>query len=310
MKIVSGSSNISLAQGVAEKFGTKLVDVDISHFANGEKRVWIKEEVRGENVVLIQSLNNPTDEHIIELLLLADALERLGARHVNLVMPWMGYSLQDKAFRDGEPIAAKVIANLISNSYIKRAFLLDLHNSSSPGFFSIPTQHVSAMSLFIEYIKKTIPQDKLIVSSPDFGGLKRARVFAEKLGVDLVNIDKHRDLATGEVQALDVTGDVNGKIVVVFDDVINSGSTVTKSAEILKQRGASAVHFCATHGIFANNGTEQINASVVDQVIVTQSIPKPPSGDQPDTTPSKIQYLDISQLFVDALRPWLEASKA
>jgi len=305
MKIISGSSNLELARGIAEKFGTDLVDVEIDSFANGEKRVWVKGQVRGENVVLIQSLSRPTDEHIIELLLLVDAVERLGARHINLVMPWMGYSLQDKVFREGEPIATKVIANLISNTYIKRAFLLDLHNSSTPGFFSIPIQHVSAMSMFVEFIKQTFSLTNLVVASPDFGGLKRARVFAEKLGVELVNIDKHRDLNTGEVRAQDLTGDVHGKIVVVFDDLINSGGTVVHCAELLKQRGAQQVVFCATHGIFAEPGLTQICQSQVDQVVVTNSIPCPPSA-QPDVTFSNIQYLDISQLFVDALRPWLE----
>lgn len=305
MKIITGTSNPSLAQGIADRFQLRLVDLEISRFANGEKRVWIKEEVRGENVVLIQSLSDPTDEHIIELLLMIDALERMGARHVNLVMPWMGYSLQDKVFREGEPIAAKVVANLISNSYVKRTFLLDLHNSSTPGFFSIPTQHISAMDLFVTHVQSNFSKENLLVASPDFGGLKRARVFSEKLGVELVNVDKHRDLHTGKTQAIDVSGDVNGKIVVVFDDVINSGGTVVNTAELLKSRGAAAVHFFATHGIFAENGKEKIQNSVIDTVVVTNSIPHIPSGDNPDTY-SKIHYLDSSQLFVNALRPWLE----
>jgi ribose-phosphate pyrophosphokinase len=305
MKIISGSSNRPLAEGIAKLFGTQLVDVDLSYFANGEKRVWIKEPVRGQNVVLVQSLSAPADEHTIELLLLVDALERMGARHINLVMPWMGYSLQDKVFREGEPIAAKVIADLISNSYIKRAFLLDLHNSSTPGFFSIPTQHLSAMNLFMEYVKTTFDMSRVVVASPDFGGLKRSRVFAEKLNVELVKIDKHRDLNSGEVSAMDVAGDVHGKIAIVFDDVINSGSTVVSAAEILKERGAAEVHFAAVHGLFANDGQKRIQDSQANSVIVTNSIPQPPSGTTPDTT-SKIHQLDSSQLFVDALRLWLE----
>lgn len=305
MKIISGSSNQALAQGIAHHFGVTLVDTEISRFANGEKRVWIKEEVRGDKVAIVQSLSNPTNEHIIELLLIADSLERMGARHINLIMPWMGYSLQDKVFREGEPIAAKVVANLISNSHICRAFVMELHNSSTPGFFSIPTHHLSAMGLFTEYVRQHIPLDNAVIASPDFGGLKRARVFAQQLDLDLVNIDKHRNLKTGEVTAVGISGDVDGKIVIMFDDVINTGSTVTNTAQLLKERGATAVYFCATHGIFANNGISQIQSSVVDQVIVTNSIPQPPSGDLPDNA-SKIHYLDSSQLFADALRPWLE----
>lgn len=305
MKILSGTSNRQLAEGIAQRFQVPLLDVEIGTFANGEKRVWIKDEVRGENVVLIQSLSHPTDEHIIELLLLIDALERMGARHINVVVPWMGYSLQDKEFREGEPIAAKVVANLISNSYVKRVFLMDLHNSSTPGFFSIPTEHISAMRMFVNYVQANFSQENMVVASPDFGGLKRARVFAGRLGVELVNVDKHRDLTTGKTQAIDVSGDVNGKIVVVFDDVINSGGTVVNTAELLKARGASAVHFFATHGIFADQGREKIQASSIDSVVVTNSIPPVPSGQNPDTF-SKIHYLDSSQLFVDVLRPWLE----
>lgn len=305
MKIISGTSNLQLAEGIAKGFGTNLVDVDISTFANGEKRIWVKEPVRGEKIALVQSLSHPTDEHVIELLLLVDALERLGARHINVIMPWMGYSLQDKVFREGEPIAAKVVANLVSNSYVTRAFLLDLHNSSTPGFFSIPTHHLSAIDLFVSYVQSHLSKANVIVASPDFGGLKRARVFAEKIGSELVNVDKHRDLATGKTQAIDVSGDVNGKIVVVFDDVINSGGTVINTAELLKARGAAEVHFFATHGLFADNGKAKIEASVIDSVIVTNSVPTMPSGETPDTS-SKIHYLDSSQLFVDALRPWLE----
>lgn len=308
MKIISGSSNLPIAQGIAEKFGMTLLQTEISRFANGEKRVWIKDEVRGENVILVQSLSNPTDEHVIELLLLVDALNRMGARHINLVMPWMGYSLQDKVFREGEPIAAKVIADLISNSYIKRAFVIDLHNSSTPGFFSIPIQHISALELFASHIEKNLPLENTVVASPDFGGLKRARVFAERLNVGWVNIDKSRDLHTGEPTAHSVSGDVTGKTVVLFDDVINSGGTVIKAAELLKSQGASKVYFCATHGIFANDGIKNIQSSLVDQVIVTNSIPRPPS--EVSDAPSNILYLDISQLFADAIRPWLGNTQA
>jgi len=320
MKIISGTSNTALAEGIANLFGTKLVDVENSQFANGERRVWVKEEVRGQKVAIVQSLSEPTDQHIIELLLMIDALDRVGARHINVVIPWLGYSLQDKVFRDGEPIAAKVIANLISNSGVRRAFLLDLHNSSTPGFFSIPTQHLSAMSVFVTYAEANFKKENLVVASPDFGGLKRARVFAEKLGVELVNVDKQRDLSTGETKATNVSGNVNGKIVIVFDDVINAGGTVVNCAEILKARGAAEVHFFATHGLFADNGQAKINASMIDTVIVTNSIPSMtmsasgldlssggilPSG-ATQNAPSKIHYLDSSQLFADALRAWLE----
>jgi ribose-phosphate pyrophosphokinase len=297
MKIVSGSSNMELAQRIAQKLDLSVADVEITKFSNGEKRVFVKESVRGENVILVQSFSDPTDEHVIEFLLLADAVERSGARHVNLVLPWMGYSLQDKVFREGEPIAAKVIANLVSNAYVKRTFLLDLHNSSTPGFFSIPTQHLSALDLFVDYAKKTFDLRHFVVASPDFGGLKRARVFANRLGIDLVNIDKHRDLNTGETSAYGVHGEVNGKSVLLFDDIISTGSTVVTAANVLKKEGAREVHFCATHGLFAQNGIERIENSIVDSVIVSNSIHQTVGS-------HKVVVIDTSEVFAEALRIW------
>lgn len=298
MKIVSGSSNRPLAQAIAASLNLPVIDVDISKFPNGEKRIWLKEPVRGENIILVQSLSNPTDENIVELLLMVDALERAGARHVNAVIPWMGYSIQDKVFREGEPLAAKVIASLISHGYIKRVFLLDLHNSSIPGFFSIPTHHLSAIQLFIDYVKKNFDLKDCIVASPDFGGLKRARLFASALGLELTNIDKLRDLDTGKVEAKDLHGDVTGKEVLVFDDFINSGSTVESSAALLKENGAKAVHFFATHGIFANNGQERVQNSQIDTVVVTNSIPQL-------TKAEKLKVVDVTPIFAEALASWM-----
>ncbi len=299
MKIFSGSSNQEIAQKMAEKLGLKLGTVDISTFANGEKRIWVKESVKGENVILVQSFSNPTDEHIIEFLLLSDALERAGARHINVVIPWLGYSLQDKVFREGEPIAAKVIANLVSNTYVKRVFLLDLHNSSTPGFFSISCQHLSAMDLFIDYIKQNYDLKNFVAASPDFGGLKRAHAFSESLGIDLVNIDKHRDLHTGEVEPVGLNGEVNGKSVLIYDDIINSGSTVTSAAKFLKENGAKEVHFFSTHGIFAK-GYDAIVNSEIDSVVVTNSIHQ-------DINNPKIKVLDASGIFADALQIWAKS---
>lgn len=297
MKLIAGSSNVVLAEHIGQQLGLVLSEVELSTFPNGEKRVWIKDAIQGHNVFLVQSFSEPTDEHIMEFLLLSDALERLGARHINLVLPWMGYSLQDKVFRTGEPIAAKVVANLVSNAYIKRVFLLDLHNSSTPGFFSIPTQHLSALDLFVEYARQTFDLSSFVVASPDFGGLKRARVFAEKLELDLVNIDKHRNLQTGEVTAMGINGEVAGKSIIVFDDTINGGSTVTRSAEILKQNGAQAVHFFATHGPLVKSAFEMIENSPVDSVVISNSIAH-------DQLTSKFKVIDVAPLFATELKAW------
>lgn len=296
MKIFSGSSNAELAQSIAQQMGCPMGSVELNTFANGERRVWVKESVKGENVVLVQSFSNPADEQIMEFLLLADALERAGARHINAVIPWLGYSLQDKVFRDGEPIAAKVIANLVSSTRTKRVFLLDLHNSAIPGFFSISSQHLSAMQFFADHAKKAFDLQNFVVASPDFGGLKRAHQFSELLDLPLVNIDKNRDVHTGEVSAVGLNGEVGGKSVLIFDDVINSGSTIISASKFLKENGAKEVHFLATHGIFAK-GFEAVENSQVDSVIVTNSIKQV-------GTSSKIQVNDVGSLFAEAIQVW------
>lgn len=297
MRILSGSSNEPLAQKIAEKLKTTLVPVEISTFPNGEKRVWISDSVKGETIAIVQSFSGNVDSEIIEFLLLADALERGGARHVHAIIPWMGYSLQDKVFRAGEPIAAKVVANLVSTAFIKRVQLLDLHNTSIPGFFSIPTQHLSALELFVKYSQDTFDLQKAVVVSPDFGGLKRARVFADSLNLELANIDKTRHLETGIVTPQKISGEVEGKTCLVFDDVINTGSTVKQVAQFLKEHGASNVHFIVTHGLFAGPALSEISDDAIDSIVISNSILH-------QSPPEKINTIDVSILFSDALNTW------
>ncbi|NMA29996.1 MAG: ribose-phosphate pyrophosphokinase [Candidatus Pacebacteria bacterium] len=304
MNIISGSSNPQLATAIADqinkiskKKASQLIPIEISKFANDEKRVWIKDKelVRGQEVCLVQSFNAPVDENIIETLLIIDALERLGARGVTLIIPWLGYSLQDKVFRPGEAIAAKVVADTISQRFINQIFLLDLHNSNIPGFFSVPTHHLFADEIFINYLKKEIDFDQAVVASPDFGGIKRSRIFAEKVALDVVNIDKSRDLKTGQVTAHELHGpSVKNKTVIVIDDVIISGSTVIESANLLKKNGAKKVYFLASHGVFCQ-GLNELENSAVDQIIVSNSIR------QKQETSKKLTVLDISSVFAQEL---------
>lgn len=298
MKVISGASNQPLAQNIADHLQLPLASLELSTFANAEKRVHITEDLHGENVILVQSFSYPTDEHIMEFLLIADALERMGVRHINLVMPWMGYSLQDKAFRKGEPIAAKVVANLVSQAYIKRVFLLDLHNTSTPGFFSIPSHHLSAQSLFEDYVKSNFDLNQAVIASPDFGGIKRARVFADALGLDLVNIDKHRDLKTGEVTIQELHGTVEGRDVFLLDDVILSGNTAIEAAEVIKSRGAKSVHFLATHKVGVPGATQKLQDSDLDSIVITNSI-------QNHQLLEKFKVINCTPIFTQALRPWL-----
>lgn len=298
MFVIAGSSNSQLAAEIGQLLGVDSIPVKIDQFPNGEKRVQIRKDVHGQNVVLVQSFSQPADEYIVEFLLITDALERMGARHINAVIPWMGYSLQDKVFRSGEPLSAKVVADLVSASYVKRVLLLDLHNQSIPGFFSVPTRLLTGLELFARHCQKAFEGESLVVASPDFGGLKRAREFAKVLDVELVNIDKQRDLKTGRVTATSVHGEVNSKTVLVFDDCIVGGGTVVETAKILKEQGASSVHFLATHGIFVNDSLQKIQQSVVDSVVVTNSI-------EHKQLVAKVAEISVAELFAESLRQWM-----
>lgn len=308
MNIISGSSNLELAKSITADLNQKiptqnsqLIQVEITKFPNDEKRVWIKDEnkVRGQKICIVQSFSKPVDENLIETLLIIDALERLGAREVSLVIPWMGYSLQDKVFREGESIAAKVVADMISNSFVSRVFLLDLHNPSIPGFFSVPTYHLSAGNLFVNYLKTNNLLDNAVVVSPDFGGLKKSRTFAKQLDLPLLNVDKSRDLKTGLVTAHSLRGgEIAGKNALLFDDVIVSGSTAAETAALLKKEGALSVIFTATHGIFCSDGLNTVAQSEIDRVVISNSIAQTEKI-------GKIKQIDLSNLFVNALIDWI-----
>lgn len=271
MTIISGQSNPQLATDLAHELNVPLAEVEFSRFPNGEQRLRILTPLADEYVLVVQSMSGDVDSCLMELLLLVDAADRAGARKIAVVLPWMAYSLQDKIFRNGEPLSARVLANVISNQHINRVFLFDLHNTSIVGFFSVPTSMISAQGLLIEYAKQNFSD--VVVVSPDFGGLKRARSFAEALDAPLATIDKTRDRDTGEVKMHSVGGaDFEGKTCVLIDDIISTGSTVMVGAEFLKSMGAKEVHMLATHGLFAGDAREKLSTSSIDSVIVTDSI--------------------------------------
>ncbi|NCN45071.1 MAG: hypothetical protein COU63_00655 [Candidatus Pacebacteria bacterium CG10_big_fil_rev_8_21_14_0_10_36_11] len=295
MKIIAGSSSPKLAENIALQLNAPLVDCDIDTFANGEKRIHISNTVKNQDVLIIQSFSKPVDDRIIETALIADALERLGAHEINLFIPWFGYSFQDKVFMPGEPLSAKVIAKIIESTCIKKVYLLDLHNISIPGFFSIPTYHITAMNEFITHIKEHFDLTKAMVISPDFGGLKRARLFANELHLELGGIEKRRDLITGQVTTTKLDGEVKGKNIFIFDDAILSGQTVVEVAKMLKEQGAKEIHFLATHGVFTGDALESLAKSMVDSVTVTNSIERTEQF-------KKITILDISKVLVENLQ--------
>jgi len=297
MKILSGSSNPNLATKIAKQLNLPLINCEISKFANDEKRVWIKDSVAGEDVSLIQIFNQPVDEHIIETLFLIDALERAGVKNINLVIPWMGYSLQDKVFYEGEALAAKVIASLFSHAQLKRVIVFDLHNNSIAGFFNVPTQQLSALNLFVKHVTNKFDLKNSIVVSPDFGSLKKSALFAEALQLDLVNVDKSRD-QNNQAYVKGISGTVKNKICLIFDDVINTGGTVLEVAKFLKSQGAKQVHFLVTHGLFAGKALEKMADTSIDSMVITNSISQ-------KNLPKKIEILDASEILAASLRTWV-----
>lgn len=272
MIILSGQSNRPLAQEIAQSAGAEWGEVEIGKFKNGEKQLRILAEVTNQDVVIVQSLYQPVDEHIMEMLLLIDAADRAGAEEITLVIPWLGYSLQDKVFLPGQPLSARVVANLVSSQRVARVFLLDLHNPSIPGFFSVPTRILSSNKLFAAHVRQNFVDP--IVVSPDFGGLKRARTFAEMLDAPLSYVDKTRDLITGEVTVNSIVGsNPEGRSCIVVDDIISTGSTVMEVAEQLHRLGAKEVVFYATHGLFVQDALDKLEDGPIDHIVVTNSVP-------------------------------------
>ncbi len=296
MILLSGSSNKPLAEKIASAMHTKLGAIELSSFSNGERRVWVKEDVKGHDIGLIQSFSDPVDTNVIEFALITDALFRAGARRVFAVIPWFGYSLQDKVFRPGEPIAMKVIATLLDSVSTYRYILMNLHNSSGAGFFAKPSSVLSSDEVFMDEIK-TMSGDVVIVSS-DFGGLKRVGNFAQKLTLPLANIDKRRDLHTGEVVAHAITGDVKGKTAVIVDDIINGGSTAIEAARILREHGAKKIVMFATHAILADGASEKLQASELDKLIVTDTI------EIGSKAFAKLRVVSVGKIFADELQKW------
>lgn len=297
MILLAGSSHPAFARALASSTQISLGESEVSVFPNGEKRVWITTSLTNQDVAILQSLSDPVDANIMELSLFADAAERAGARSITAIIPWMGYSLQDKVFRTGEPIAARVIANMVSASGVKRVILMDLHNNSVAGFYSVPTTVLSSLDTFVADVQAHVELKNAIVISPDFGGLKRAAVFAERLGVELANIDKLRDVVTGKVTARFAGGNITGKTCIVTDDCINTGSTIVEVARALKESGASKVIFYATHALLAGKASALLQKSDVDEVVVSDTVAIPPAKQF-----KKLRVISVVPVFAQAIK--------
>ena len=296
MKIVSGNSNLPLAKRISAHLGVPLVDATIKKFPDKEIFVEIKENVRGEDVFVIQSTSFPANDHVMELLITIDALKRGSAKRIAAIVPYYGYARQDRKSGPRTPISAKLVANLISTAGANRALMVDLHAGQIQGFFDIPTDNLFAAPVFISDIKKKFESRNTIIVSPDVGGVVRARAIAKRVDCDLAIIDKRRERASVS-EVVNIIGEVEGKNCILIDDICDTAGTLTNAATALKNDKAKSVFAYITHGVLSDPAIERIENSPIDKMIITDSILA-----RDDVIKSnKIDILSIAPLIGDAI---------
>ena len=296
MKIVSGNSNIELAKNISKYLRVPLVKATIKKFPDKEIFVEIQENVRGEDVFVIQSTSFPANDHVMELLITIDALKRGSAKRISAIMPYYGYARQDRKSGPRTPISAKLVANLISIAGANRALMVDLHAGQIQGFFDIPTDNLFAAPVFVEDIKRKFDSQSTIIVSPDVGGVVRARAIAKRVDCDLAIIDKRREKA-GVSEVMNVIGDVKNKKCILIDDICDTAGTLSNAAEALKQKGADSVYSYITHGVLSKPAIERINNSPIDKMIITDSILPTKEVLESD----KIEIITIAPLIGEAI---------
>lgn len=297
LKIFSLNSNKPLAQKIADSVGVELGKTEVRKFSDGEIQINIEQSIRGGHVYLIQSTSNPVNDHLLELLIMIDALKRASAQTINVVMPYYGYARQDRKARSREPITAKLVANMLETAGATRILTLDLHASQIQGFFDIPVDHLMAAPLLAEYFKeKGYEGDDVVVVSPDHGGVTRARKLAESLKSPIAIIDKRRPKAN-VAEVMNIIGEVKGKKCVLIDDMIDTAGTITLAAEALKEKGATEVVACCTHPVLSGPAIDRINNSSIEKLIITDSILLPE-----DKKSDKIETVSVGELMGDAIK--------
>lgn len=299
MKIFAGSSNPELAQKICEDLGVELGQVTISHFADGEISARVEETVRGKDVYLIQSTSNPVNDHLMELLIIIDALKRASTHNINVVIPYYGYARQDRKNRGREPITAKLVADLIGAAGADRVIAVDLHAAQIQGYFNLPLDHFAAGPILGEYFSDLLKdenKEEWVVVSPDLGGVTRARKLADILDLPIAIIEKNRP-RPNESEVLNVIGKFKGKNCIIIDDIIDTAGTITNAADVLVERGAKKVYISATHGVLSRNAVERIENSKVEKCVITDTIHLEDSKKSP-----KIIQMTISHLIAEAIR--------
>jgi len=292
VKIFSGSISHQLAEQIAEHYGAPLGKLKINKFSDGEMAPEFNESIRGEDVFLINATCAPSD-NLMELLLMADAVRRASACNITAVIPYFGYARQDRKDKPRVAIGAKLVANLLTAAGFQRLMTLDLHAGQIQGFFDFPVDHLDATALFVPYIKE-LDLGKFMFASADVGGVGRARVYAKHFNKELAVCDKHR-VRANEIATMQVIGDVAGSHVILVDDIVDTGGTLCRAAEIIMEKGALSVRAFCTHGIFSGNAFQTIADSALTEIVVSDSIP-------PKEYHPKIKVLSIAPLFAKAIR--------
>tara|TARA_R100001143_G_scaffold63588_2_gene72786 strand:+ start:34240 stop:35172 length:933 start_codon:yes stop_codon:yes gene_type:complete len=292
LAIFAGRSNLALSRAIAESYGTDLGEVTIKSFSDGELYVKYEQSIRGEDIFLIQSTPPPGD-NIIELLLLLDAAKRASVKRVTAVIPYFGYARQDRKDQPRVSIASKLMANVLVEAGADRILTMDLHASQIQGFFDIPLDHLYASRIFIEHFKKN-PIENLVVVAPDVGSLKMARAYSKKLGATLAFIDKRRP-KQNVAEVMNIIGEVEGKRVLIVDDLIDTAGTITNAAVALKERGALSVMATCTHPVLSGPAFQRIEDSPIDELLVTDTVPLRKPSD-------KIKVLSVASIFAEAIQ--------
>ena len=297
MKLLAGNSNRPLAQAVADHLDLPLCRAQVRRFADKEVFVTIDENVRGEDVFVLQSTSYPCNDNLMELLICIDALTRASARRITAVMPYFGYARQDRKTGGRTPISAKLVANLITRAGADRVLTMDLHAGQIQGFFDIPTDNLVALPTLVADIKRAWPGDHLMVVSPDVGGVVRARTLADRLNADLAIVDKRR-AREGQSEVMNIIGDVSGRRCILFDDIVDSAGTLCNAAVALTERGASGVVAYVTHGVLSEGAAERVDASILDELVVTDTI----AADDALRSARRIRQVSVAPLIAEAVR--------
>ncbi|SFG37123.1 ribose-phosphate pyrophosphokinase [Halobacillus alkaliphilus] len=294
LKVFSLNSNPELAKEIAENIGVELGKCTVTSFSDGEIQINIEESIRGCDVYIVQSTSEPVNEHIMELLIMIDALKRASARTINIVMPYYGYARQDRKARAREPITAKLVADLLETAGASRVLMLDLHAPQIQGFFNLPIDHLVGVPILSDYFEEKNFEDVVIVS-PDHGGVTRARKMADRLKAPIAIIDKRRPRPNVS-EVMNIVGNIEGKTAIIIDDIIDTAGTITLAANALVENGATEVYACCTHPVLSGPAIDRIDSSKIKELVVTNTIPL---GE--DKASEKITELSVAGLISEAI---------